>query len=68
MEKKNSQLPDELNPQFLFSSIHSDLLIKAVNNQTDLLQLAKRELANRGLDNHGKWVGFEQAAKIFGVK
>ncbi len=61
-------LPDDLNPKYLFQSIHTDLIVQAVNNQIDLLQLAKKELANRGLDNNGLWIGFNKAKEIHGVK
>jgi hypothetical protein len=30
--------------------------------------VAKKELCNRGLGKNGRWVGFEQAAKEWGVK
>lgn len=68
MGNNNKHLADDLNPQFLFSTIHSDLLTQAVNNKIDLLQLAKKELANRGLDSRGLWVGFQKAKEIHGVK
>ncbi|MCE7915561.1 MAG: hypothetical protein DYH15_13030 [Nitrosomonas sp. PRO4] len=40
------------------------LLIAAANGQIDLNKMAKNELANRGLDLSGKWVGFDQAREL----
>lgn len=40
------------------------LIIAAANGQLDLNALAKKELASRGLDPSGKWVGFEQARAL----
>jgi len=67
METQKEQLSDELNPRFIFSLTYTELLIKAINGEIDLVQLAKAELANRGLDKNGQWVGFEEAKKIHGI-
>jgi hypothetical protein len=56
---------DDNNPAYMFSSTYTDLLVAAANGQVDLLAFAKRELANRGLDQNGQWVGFDNAAKIW---
>ena len=50
---------DELNPKFLFQQTHADLLISAANGVLDLVEIAKAELASRGLDLAGNWVGFK---------
>lgn len=52
-------LNDDLNPEFIFSTVATDLLVQAVNGKIDLKELAKKTLKNRGLDNQGKWVGFK---------
>lgn len=57
----NGTLSDERNPIFILSSTHSDLLADVVAGKIDLLELAKRELANRGLNYNGEWVGFKKA-------
>lgn len=44
------------------------VLVAAANQQLDLNVLAKEELAARGLDTGGKWVGFAKAKEIHGVK
>lgn len=55
---------DETNPQFLFSLTATDLLLAVVNGLVDPGLLARRELANRGLDQDGAWVGFPRAREI----
>ena len=37
------------------------VLAAAARGEIDLNRLARAELANRGLDTQGKWVGFTQA-------
>ena len=54
----NQNLPDELNPSFIFSGIHSKLLSAILKNEIDIIDIAKKEMENRGLDINGKWVGF----------
>jgi hypothetical protein len=43
------------------------VLAAAARGELDLNRLAREELAARGLDQNGVWVGFEQAAKIHNV-
>ena len=50
---------DDLNPKYLFQGIATDLLVAIVNRQIDPVELASKELDNRGLDSNGKWVGFK---------
>ena len=54
---------DDRNPDYMFQMIHTDLLCKAARGEIDLQQLAKDELASRGLDWSGKWVGFARAGR-----
>lgn len=49
---------DDLNPIYLFHLTATDLLVAIVHNQIDPVELARKELRNRGLDMNGKWVGF----------
>ena len=49
---------DDLNPIYLFRGIATDLLVAIVQNQIDPVELARKELRNRGLDETGKWAGF----------
>jgi hypothetical protein len=63
-KKTNVYIPrdnsDEKQPQFLYCCIDTDLLCAIVNKQIDPVELAQKELANRGLDNNGKWIGFKK--------
>jgi hypothetical protein len=66
--KRNSKLeatdlPDELNPQYLFSITQTELLCAIVNGKIDAKELAWQELRNRGCNAKGKWVGFEGHTK-----
>lgn len=63
---ENQEIHDELNPAYLFSLTWNDLLVKIVSGEVDPVQLAREQLANRGLDQSGKWVGFDEASKIAG--
>lgn len=54
----NQNLPDELNPSFIFSGIHSKLLSAILKKEIDIIDLVKKEMENRGLDINGKWIGF----------
>ena len=56
-------LHDEENPAFLFSATWTNLLVKIAYGQVDAERLARLELANRGLDLNGNWIGFAAAAK-----
>lgn len=40
------------------------VLVAVANGELDLNNLARKELANRGLDKQGNWVGFAQAKQI----
>lgn len=43
------------------------VLAAAARGELDLNQLARKEIAARGLDKNGVWVGFDKAAKIHNV-
>ena len=66
MKKQNEVLSDEQNPVFIFSKTHTELLVKALKGEIDLSKLVKNELINRGLNDEGQWVGFENAKKLLG--
>lgn len=43
-------------------------LLKAIaRGEVDAQEVAARLMADRGLDRDGKWVGFEAAARMWGV-
>ncbi len=50
---------DELNPEYLFRLTYTELLVKIASGEIDAQECAQKELKNRGLDNNGKWVGFQ---------
>lgn len=52
------------NPEYIFQMINTTLLTKAVKGEIDLEYYARLELANRGLDSNGVWVGFDKAKII----
>ena len=46
----------------------TDVLAAVARGEIDLNQIAREELASRGLDDQGRWVGFDQArAALFSV-
>jgi hypothetical protein len=58
---------DATNPQFIFQQTNTALLLAAVNGLIDPVALARQQLAARGLDANGEWVGFDRARQIHGV-
>jgi len=54
----DDNIPDELNPIYLYSCIATALLSQIVKGEIDPRELAWKELRNRGLDASGKWAGF----------
>lgn len=54
-------LTDDLNPRFIYTMTHTELLVQIVSGKIDPRELARKELGNRGLDESGNWVGFLQA-------
>lgn len=53
------ELPDELNPELLFSTTYTQLLVEIVAGRIDAKELANEQLRQRGLDpKTGKWVGY----------
>jgi len=58
---------DDENPGFVFSLTNTKVLTEALQGGFDLVYLVRRELANRGLDSKGKWVGFDEAKKLHRV-
>lgn len=57
---RTGELPDELNPIFLFNLTRTELLVQIVSGKLDAVELARRQLRNRGLDNQDNWVGFKR--------
>ncbi len=68
MSKDYESRADDINPRFIFSTTATALLVEALRGDFDLKQLIRRELANRGLNTEGNWVGFDKAAQIHKIK
>lgn len=65
---KWDDLPDDEHPREAMRRIGSKELGKIATGKDDTQAHAKRELAARGVDEHGKWLGFDKAEKHHGVK
>lgn len=64
MSTSKPPLPDHENPGYLFSTTSTVLLLAIEAGRIDPVLLAQRELANRGVDRSGAWVGLPAAARI----
>ena len=53
-------LRDDKNPEYLFSTTDSELLLKIVQKEIHPRELALKELEKRGLNKEGRWIGFER--------
>lgn len=62
-----SPVSDYDNPDFLFSTTNTNLLVAIAAGTIDPVALARRELAGRGLDRDGAWVGFVEAARVHAI-
>lgn len=58
-------MEDKLNPNYVFSMTDGRLLAEICEGQHDPRLLARKELANRGLNMHGQWIGFKQAEEEY---
>ena len=64
-ERAEEFVGDDLNPHFIFSGIHTDLLLAIAAGELDAMDLVRDALINRGVNKAGKWVGFDRSAEIF---
>ena len=60
-----AHVPDELNPAYTFSSTRNAILLDMVSGKIDPVAMAAKDLADRGYDHSGKFVGFSHAEDIF---
>ncbi len=67
MKAKKEILKDEDNPEFLFNAINTSLLKDIINGKIDPVYLAKKEMANRGLNKNGKWISFDKARREYNL-
>jgi hypothetical protein len=56
-------MEDELNPDFLFNLINTEILIRIARGEVDANALAIKQLIDRGIGKNGNWIGFPQAAR-----
>ncbi len=61
MQNNQTYDADELNPAYIFNSTWTELLLKLADGTLNPQELARKEMANRGLGRNGEWVGFVQA-------
>jgi hypothetical protein len=66
--KKFDGRTDEINPMFMFSLTNTQLIAEALTGDFDVKYMLRGELANRGLDEKGLWIGFNQAKKLHKIK
>jgi len=67
MSNENTNRPDDQVAEYVFQTIHSSILADIVNGKEDATMLAAKQLASRGLDKNGNWVGFDKADEIHGL-
>lgn len=65
--KKSDDVPDAENPKFALQGLDTQHLTSALSGKTDLNKQAKVEMASRGLDAGGNWVGFKKAPAAHGL-
>jgi hypothetical protein len=59
-------LVEKLGDDALFlQTAKTTLLLHMATGQVDATQMARHELAQRGLDENGAWIGFAAAAKLW---
>jgi hypothetical protein len=68
LEKKYANASDDENPIYLFNSTWNTILIEIAKGKINPVHLAMRELACRGLDINGTWIGFDKAEKYWNEK
>ena len=66
--EKVAELPDDLNPKFIFCNTATELLLQIATGKIDAVDYARKELAARGTGKNGEWVGFKEAERQWEVK
>ncbi len=61
---QDGSLPDEENPLFLFAKTGTNLLVKLLAKEVNVFALIKMNLKERGVDEKGRWVGFERPKSL----
>ena len=60
-EKDWGKLPDDDNPTYAMRGLESTHLGHIATGKVDAKRIAHDELASRGQDSNGKWIGFDKA-------
>lgn len=63
--EKINEMRDDENPEFLFAITNTKLVLDIALKKMDVIKIAKEEMIKRGFDKRGKWIGFEEAKKIW---
>jgi len=69
-ERKEMEFEDMLdkkNPAYLFQEADTSILLAIAQDRIDPVELAKKELASRGLGSNGQWIGFKAARDFWGI-
>lgn len=68
VKTKDMKNPDDDEVVGHFQTLHNKVLGAIASGHTDPKRLASEELANRGHDHEGNWIGFDKAAKLHKVE
>ncbi|MDO8698016.1 MAG: hypothetical protein Q7J74_12990, partial [Pseudomonas sp.] len=66
--QRNQPRTSLMNPAEYLQTLPTDLLGAMARGEIDAQAVAARLMADRGLDQQGDWVGFAQAAVVWGIK
>jgi hypothetical protein len=55
------EISDDNNPLFAFSTMSTELLTAFAKSKYDIDYFLRNELAQRGLNINGQWIGFKNA-------
>lgn len=60
---EQGEVNDNMNPAFILGMTMTQMLAKIAQGEINMVELAKRELENRGCDINGQWAGFKHEIK-----
>lgn len=63
IEIKGMPQGEENNINYIFQTASTKLLSEILLQNVDIKYYVRRELANRGVDSSGRWIGFDKAYK-----
>ena len=65
--KNPEVLSDDRNPEYIFTLTDTGLLLDIAAGKIDVQELVRKELAGRGVNDAGAWIGFDNAFKFWGL-